>query len=164
MELYIIRIMRCEDIDFLKEMLFEAIFLPQEIKNKLSKDIINQPELNKYFIDWGRPGDLAYVAETSLTSKLIGCIWGRLFTLTNKGYGFIDEQTPELSVALSVNYRNQGIGTALGNAIIHNYRQLNYKKLSLNVNESNPSLRLYERFDFKIVKREADSFIMVKEL
>jgi predicted nucleic acid-binding protein len=65
MESYIIRIMRVEEIDFLKEMLFEAIFLPQEIKNELSKDIINQPELKKYFIDWGRPGDLAYVAETS---------------------------------------------------------------------------------------------------
>lgn len=59
---YLIRGINSEEVSILKEMLYEAIFQPDEI-NLLPREIIEQPELSIYIDNWGKPDDLCLVAE-----------------------------------------------------------------------------------------------------
>ncbi|WP_419393923.1 GNAT family N-acetyltransferase [Cytobacillus praedii] len=102
-----------QDIDFLWEMLYQAIFMA-EWEFKPSREILNQPEIFKYLCNWGRQGDIALIAMDS-SEKPVGAIWARLFDETNKTYGFIDKNTPVLSMAVVPEYRGQGVGTLLLN-------------------------------------------------
>lgn len=144
----------------LKEMLWEAIFLPEEIKQKLTKSILDQPDLRKYYSGWRRTGDVAIVAVQPETGKLTGCAWGRLFTADDRGYGFIDDKTPELSIAVDPAFRDQGIGTRLLRELIKAYGKKGYSGLSLSVHKENPSLRLYYRMGFRIHTEKEDSLVM----
>ncbi|WP_395078077.1 GNAT family N-acetyltransferase [Flavobacterium sp.] len=103
----IIREIKLNEIHFLDEMLYEAIFIPNGEK-KLPKEIINEPELINYIEDFGRKNDFCFVAE--IEKKLVGAIWIRQFTENNKGFGFINSQTPELSMAIAEDYRGKKIG------------------------------------------------------
>jgi len=145
---------------FLKEMLWEAIFLPAETKCKLTKALLEHPDIRKYYSDWGRTGDAAIVAVKQQTGTLTGCAWGRLFNADDKGYGYIDEETPELSIAVDPAFRNRGIGKKLLQELINDYRKNGYSKLSLSVHKDNPSLRLYLRTGFKICAEKEDSLVM----
>ena len=93
----IIREIHKSEIHFLEEMLYEAIYIPNGAK-KLRKDIIYNPELFIYIKDFGKTGDICLVAE--IQGNLVGAAWSRLFTEDEKGYGFIDTETPELSIAV----------------------------------------------------------------
>lgn len=48
-----------------------------------------------------------------LAEKIVGAVWTRILSGTIKGFGNVDEQTPEFAIALCEEYRNRGIGTAL---------------------------------------------------
>ncbi len=145
--------------DFLREMLFEAIYLPEEEKQKLSKDIILHPDLKKYYENWGKKGDIAIVAE--LHNELIGCGWSRLFSFRNKGYGYIDDKIPEISVAVSPGYRNRGIGTRLIRELIRESNNKGFPCLSLSVSKNNPSVHLYLRENFIVFRENQHDFIMI---
>ena len=58
----IFRRMRNNETAFLKEMLWEAIFLPAETKHSLTKALLEHPDIRKYYSGWGRKGDVAFVA------------------------------------------------------------------------------------------------------
>jgi ribosomal-protein-alanine N-acetyltransferase len=160
MDAIIYRPVNNDETYFLKEMLWEAIFLPAETKRKLTKALLEHPDICKYYHGWGRPGDVAIVAVRQETGMLAGCAWGRLFNADDKGYGYIDDETPELSIAVDPAFRDRGIGTKLLQEIIEVYRMKAYPKLSLSVNKDNPSVRLYLRTGFKIYASKDDSLIM----
>ncbi|MBN2272948.1 MAG: GNAT family N-acetyltransferase [Bacteroidales bacterium] len=160
MNTIIFRLLHSNETWFLKEMLWEAIFIPEETKQKLTKSILDQPDLRKYYAGWGRTGDVAIVAVQPETGKPAGCAWGRLFPADDKGYGFIDEITPELSIAVDPVFRGQGIGTKLLQKLIKEYGKKGYLRLSLSVNKENPSLSLYYRSGFKIYAEKEDSIVM----
>lgn len=141
-------------------MLYEAIFVADNNK-KPPKDIINKPELSKYTKDWYRNiYDIAIVAEYD--NQLIGAVWGRTFNNENKGYGFVDDKTPEISMAVIENYRNKGIGSQLLEAIINKYRNLNIKALSLSVDRLNSAMKLYEKFGFVTVSEDENPIMLLK--
>ena len=141
-------------------MLYEALFVP-EGQSPFPESIIDQPEIAKYIGQWGtRNKDLALVCEER--GELIGAIWARAFPVSNPGYGFIDEQTPELSMAVKSTFRGQGIGTNLIQELIRAYQILGVKALSLSVDKLNPAQKLYEKLGFKIYKEEGTAFTMLK--
>lgn len=72
-----IREVHRSELEFLKEMLYQAIFVP-EGEPPLTKEIIENPDLAKYIEGFGRDGDLCLVAK--LNGKLVGAAWTRLFT------------------------------------------------------------------------------------
>jgi GNAT superfamily N-acetyltransferase len=160
MDMIVYRKIKPAETWFLKEMLWEAIFLPAESKRKLTKALLDHPDIRKYYTTWGRTGDIAMVAVIQPTGTLTGCAWGRLFDADDKGYGYIDDDTPELSIAVNPGFRNQGIGTKLLQALIDEYRKTGYSKLSLSVHKNNPGLRLYYREGFKIYAEKEDSLIL----
>lgn len=148
-----------EDIDFLWEMLYQAIFIV-EGGTKPSREILKQPDIIQYLYDWGRQGDIALIATDSRENP-VGAIWARLFDETNKTYGYIDENTPVLSMALLPEYRGKGIGNLLLNEMIRKAKDSGFSSLSLSIDPKNPALRLYERHGFVKVGIDGTSWDMV---
>ncbi len=159
---FIIRQVNDKDIPFLWDMLHEAIFVP-EGEERPAKPIVRRPEIAKYVDGWGRPGDKGFIAETA-DRVPAGAVWIRLFDETNKGYGFIDEQTPELSMAVAPEYRGKGAGSALLAAMLTEAKTLVYSAVSLSVDPRNPAVRLYERHGFVKAGNEGTSWVMKADL
>ncbi len=88
-------------------------------------------------------------------------MWVRLFTAENRGYGYVADNIPELSIALLPEYRNRGIGTDLLNHLIENIRD-KFSAISLSVSSDNPARRLYQRLGFELIKEYEASLTMVK--
>ena len=70
---YIIRNIRGNEIDLLKDFLYEAIYIPEGVEPP-NKDIIEKPELRVYTDGFGsNKGDYCLVAETD--DKVVrGCM------------------------------------------------------------------------------------------
>ncbi len=144
------------------DMLYEAIFIP-EGHPPFPREIVKELSLSKYIEKWGKDKfDIALVVE--IDNKLVGAVWGRLFTNENKGFGYIDNKTPELSMAIKNDYRNQGIGTKLIKAIIAEYNKIEVKFLSLSVDKANKALNLYKRIGFETVEETETSLTMRKRI
>lgn len=156
-----IRDIKSDEISHLDDFLYDAIFVPEGLE-KPDKEIIKLPGLSRYIKDFGKDTDLCLVAE--LNGDLIGAIWTRIFTEIEKGYGFVDTKTPELSMSIIENYRNKGIGTKLLTAIINKLTQLNYNHVSLSADKLNYAFRLYNRFGFETVESDEKSATMIKRL
>lgn len=150
------------DEPFLRVMLYHALYVP-EGQPPFPKEIIYEPELAKYVDQWGRDGDSGYVVIDNMSLQPVGAAWIRLFTEANKGYGYINDSTPELSIALLPEYRNHGIGTSLLNQLINDAKD-KYPALSLSVSAYNPAIHLYKRLGFEIVGENGASLTMRKRM
>ena len=161
MEDILIREIKQNEIHFLSEMLYEAIFIPNGEK-KLPKEIINEPELNIYIKDFGRKNDFCLVVEKE--TKLIGAIWIRQFNESEKGFGFVNLETPELSMAIIEKYRGNGIGKIMLKQMLSKINELNFKQVSLSVDNRNFAYKFYKKNDFVEVNSEKNSIKMLKTL
>lgn len=144
------------DEAILYELLYQAIFVP-EGRVPPAREVVHLPELSKYVKDFGRPGDLGLAAFDK--QKLMGAVWLRQL----KGYGYVNDETPELTMAVVPEYRGQGIGTFLLEHLFEHAKET-YNSISLSVWRVNPALRLYQRFGFEIVKELQDEVVMLKKL
>jgi ribosomal protein S18 acetylase RimI-like enzyme len=67
----------------------------------------------------------------------------------NKGYGFVDSETPELGMAVLSHFRQQGLVLRLMKEIMKQARFDGYHSLSLSVNpENQAAVRLYRKVGF----------------
>jgi GNAT superfamily N-acetyltransferase len=146
---------------FLEDFLFEAMYVP-EGSSPIDKSIIFQPELYSYVKDFGQEHDLGFIIESD--SKPVGAVWTRLFTDEQKGYGFVDNETPELSMAINSEFRNQGYGTQLLEKMLLKLQELGYKKVSLSVDKRNFAYQLYLKFGFQDHQIDGNTVAMVKVL
>ena len=87
-----------------------------------------------------------------------------LFRHDAPGYGYVDEQTPELSIAVVPSRRGRGFGDELLRALMDRARLEGYTALSLSVERENPALKLYERFGFRPVEERGDTLVMKADL
>lgn len=158
---YKIRELKINEIPLLKDFLYQAIF-QRDDKNLLPKDIINEPQLKIYIDDFGRTGDFCLVADVD--GKVIGAVWCRIFFDEVKGFGYIDEHTPEFAISLDKKYRNMGIGTALMKRMLQLLKEQGYRRTSLAVQKHNYAVRMYEKVGFKIVKELEEEYLMVCQL
>jgi GNAT superfamily N-acetyltransferase len=113
------------------------------------------PTFAQYTAEWGRPGDGGIVAEEG--GRVVGLIWWRRFTAEVPGYGFVDEQTPELGIAVWPGERGRGIGRLLLRAAT-----AQHPRLSLSVEDGNGARALYEAEGFVPVGRSGDGTIMLR--
>lgn len=146
---------------FLREMLYEAIYFPDE-NQKLPKSVVFEPHLSKYVDNFGRRGDFAFVLI--IENDLVGAIWARLFSETDKSYGFVDEETPELSMAITEDYRNQGFGSRLIEKLFEKLKASGFEKVSLSVDKQNRAVNLYRKCGFETVSEEGTAYTMLKKL
>ena len=95
----------------------------------------------------------------------VGAAWYRLFERSRPGYGFVDERTPELAIAVVPNARGKGIGAALLDALTERARAEGHAAISLSVDRENAgAIALYERYGFERVGEEDDSVTMLASL
>ena len=158
---YLIRPLEPSDDSFLWEMLYQAIYVPTGT-TPLPREIIYQPELAKYVQDW-TTNDIGLIAISESNQTPVGATWIRLFNMNNPGYGYMNDETPELSIAVLPEYRNQGIGTRLILDLLERITDL-YPAISLSVSSDNPALRLYQRLDFEVISQFDNSVTMKKTL
>lgn len=159
---YIIRSIKMADEPFLWEMLYRALFMPPEA-TPLQKEVIFQPELAKYVQNWGTNEDTGSIAILEESQAKVGAVWLRMFASSNPGYGYIDDETPELSIAVLPEYRGLGIGTRLLTELFLQVKN-QYSAVSLSVSANNPAFRLYRRLGFEVVDRHDNSLTMKKNL
>ena len=158
----IFREMYATEAGFLKEMLYESLFVPNG-KERYPRSVLEHPKLIKYYLNWGStPLDQAYVAEDDGT--LVGAIWGRAHQPPHQGYGYVDSDIPEIGIALRPAYRNQGIGSRLITQISDYYTKQGIRALSLSIDKLNPAKRLYSRMGFVVVDENSNDFVMQKDL
>lgn len=157
---YKIRPAVASDEPFLWEMLYQSLYV-EEGSAAFPRKIINEPALARYVKNWGRAGDLGFVALDAASQQPIGAVWSRLWSGDDKGFAFIDEQTPELGIGVLPEHRGKGIGTALLKRHLEEARKL-YRAITLSVSPNNPAKHLYERFGFKTIDVRGGHPIMEK--
>ena len=116
----------------------------------------------KPFLFRRKETDVCLVAV--LGGKSIGAVWTRVFPETEKGYGYVDPLTPELSMSVAPPYRQQGTGTRLLQTMIEKLIQLGYHQVSLSVDKLNYASAWYPKFGFETVEQNGESVTMVKRL
>jgi ribosomal protein S18 acetylase RimI-like enzyme len=139
----ILRAATVEDLPFLGRMMREAGFPPE--RRPPLDEALRAPHVAQWLEGWMRAGDLGIVAAADDATPL-GAAWCRLFTPTT--YGFVDEHTPIVAIAVDEPHRARGLGTALLRALAAAARAAHAPALSLTVSPRNPALRLYERLGF----------------
>src|SRR5262249_6484575 len=124
---------------------------------------LRRPDLAAIVLGWGRNGDVALVAADGHGTRL-GAAWFRLWTADESSYGFVDERTPELGIAVKSQYRHQGVGTSLFMTLLARAEQEGFSQVSLSVENDNPARRLYTRFGFRPVKETAGATTLLTDL
>ncbi|ASC74152.1 Mycothiol acetyltransferase [Halomicronema hongdechloris C2206] len=110
-----------------------------------SLEALQHPLLARYTTGWGRPGDVGYGAWRAATP--IGAAWLRLWSGGDKGFGYIRDDIPELSIGVAPDYRGQGVGTRLLTQLLAAAKGA-FPAVSLSVRGDNPAVRLYSRVGF----------------
>jgi len=147
---YSIRPLTQEDEPFLWQMLYEAAHMAEEGESTVQA-VVNHPLIAKYVHNWGRASDLGFAAIELNGSQPVGAAWLRLFAEDDKGFGWVDDTTPELAIAVLPEYRNQGVGRQLLTRLL-SAAKASYRSVSLSVRSSNLALSLYERSGFKVIE------------
>lgn len=104
---YTIREMKQSEYHLLDDFLYEAIFKRDET-NLIPRAIIQKPELQVYIKNFGKEKD-DYCLCAEVEGKIVGAVWVRNI----KGYGSIDDDTPEFAISLYKAFRGYGIGTEM---------------------------------------------------
>ena len=157
----IIRAIKTTDYHLLEKFLYLAVHQPDP-ENPIPPSVVNIPEVRNYIAHFGKQKhDYGLVAEKN--GYVVGMAWARVLSGKIKGYGYINNQTPELAISVEENQRGQGIGIALMSAIIELLSHKGYKQCSLSVEKTNRATNLYKRLGFITVKETNLDYIMVKK-
>jgi ribosomal protein S18 acetylase RimI-like enzyme len=136
-----------DDVDFLWEMLYHASYAADEgvaDPGALRDHVV----LARYVEGWGRSTDLGVVAVDDGTGDRVGAAWVRLLTGDSQGFGYVDDDTPELAIAVLPAHRGRGVGQRLLAELLEAARG-RFRAVSLSVRADNPARRLYERTGFR---------------
>jgi len=150
----VIRPAGAQDLPFLRDMLRHAYYARWGNEADVP--------LERYVAGWGRPGDSGLLAIDEF--QPVGAAWYRLFEADEPGYGFVDESTPELTIAIVPSRRGRGLGEELLSALLEQARSEGYSRISLSVEPDNPALHLYEQHGFVQVGERGGALVMKADL
>ncbi|MFJ5768702.1 GNAT family N-acetyltransferase [Psychrobacillus sp. NPDC093180] len=159
--MYEVRYLKENEKNFFLEILYESIYIEEERKPSIEV-LLYTNEFIKYHQDLGRKGDTVLVATDDQLGTPIGAVWYRLFSSEKRGYGYVDDYTPELGIALKKEARGKGLGNKLMRAIMEEAKNNNFRRLSLSVDIDNTNaINLYRRLGFVEVGGEGKSITML---
>jgi ribosomal protein S18 acetylase RimI-like enzyme len=160
---YAIRPYRDDDIAFLWEMLYQSIYIPAG-EEQPGREILDDPAIAKYLLHWGRDSDRALIAVDEDGTPL-GAIWMRVWPDAEHGWGYVDDETPELGMAICAEYRGRGLGGQLLRAIAAEAQQAGFRALSLSVDPRNAvALALYQRHGYQFLFEDQGGSWTMKRL
>jgi GNAT superfamily N-acetyltransferase len=140
-----------QDVRFLRDMLRHAFYWR-------SGGTVEDASLWRYVSGWGRRGDAAVIGLES--GFPIGAAWYRLFPREEPGFGFVDDQTPEMAIAVVPSRRGRGIGTELVDSLVELAKEQGYGGLSLSVADESPAMHVFEKNGFEKVEHTDGSWTM----
>ena len=140
------------DVRFLRDMLRHAYHW------RLNEDV--ERPVYRYVQNWGRRGDAGVVAFEG--PHPYGAAWFRLFTAGEPGFGFVDERTPELTIAVVPSRRGKGAGRELLEALLEQARADGYGAVSLSTDAA--QVPWYEQFGFERLADSEHAVTMLRRL
>ena len=160
-----LRLANQDDLPFLREMMFEAAHWDPAKPRPGIDEGLADPIVASYLEGWVRPGDCGLIALDDESKQSIGAAWYRLFTRDRPGFGFVDEQTPELAIAVVEEFRGKHVGSALMNGLRRLAKAQGHRRLSLSVEPRNIRARfLYAKMGFREVPSDGETMVMVANL
>jgi ribosomal protein S18 acetylase RimI-like enzyme len=156
-----IRPLTAADEPVLWIMLYLAVHVPEGDPTP-PLNIVFLPGLARYARGWGRPNDLGLAAYDDVGLP-VGAAWLRLMAGEERGYGWVSDQIPELSIAVIPEQRGRGLGSCLLQHTLDAAAE-RFSAVSLSVSRDNPATRLYQRMGFRTVWEEGGSLTMLCEL
>ena len=150
------------ELPFVREMLYAAAFWRGTADAPPIEEALSLPSLRVYLAGWGRPGDDGLIAKVG--EEPVGAVWVRRFPDDAPGYGYVDELTPELSIAVAAGHRGGGIGRCLMAAILVELQLQAIAQVSLSVEDDNPARQLYESLGFVTWQATDGARTMVRTL
>ncbi len=140
----------------------DARFLRDMLRHAYHWRLAQDPELPvyRYVQNWGRRGDAGVIAFGGRNP--FGAAWYRLFGASEPGFGFVDERTPELTVAVVPSRRGHGTGAELLEALLARAGEDGFDQLSLSAEHGQTGF--YERFGFAAVHEDDDAVTMLVRL
>jgi GNAT superfamily N-acetyltransferase len=144
-----------QDVRFLRDMLRHAFYWR-------SSELDEESSLWRYVSGWGRRGDAAMIALEG--GFPVGAAWFRLFPRDEPGFGFVDEATPDVAIAIVPSRRGRGIGSELLEALVDLAREQGYNGLSLSVAPDSAAMHVFEKHGFERVEQTDGSWTMHLDL
>lgn len=158
---YIIRKINTNEIPLLEDFLYEAIF-QRDNSNLIPKEVIKKPEVSIYIDNFGEKNDRCLVAEYD--GNIVGAVWTRILSGEIKGFGNINNKTPEFAISIFKPYRNRGIGSDLMNSMLKWLKDDGYSQTSLAVQKDNYAVKMYKSIGFEIIKESDEEYLMICDL
>jgi ribosomal protein S18 acetylase RimI-like enzyme len=151
-----------DDLEHIRWALYTALAWNPERQLPPLDLTLQHPEAARYHRGWGRSGDLGVIA--TVDGEVVGVAYCRLFTEEDHGHGYVDDETPELAVAVREESRGRGVGAALMAELAKVASAAGFARLSLSVDTDNPARRLYERLGYREISVDDSGVRMVFEL
>jgi ribosomal protein S18 acetylase RimI-like enzyme len=134
------------------------------------EDALARHELAHYVEGWPRRDDRGVVAELIghhggfATGEPVGAAWLRFLRSDDPGWGYVDDDTPELMIGIEPPFRRTGIGRALLAALVADALAAGIVRISLSVEAGNGAVELYRSLGFETEGERPDGRTMVLEL
>ena len=137
-------------------------FLRDMLRHAYHWRMAQDPDLPvfRYVQNWGRRGDAGVVAFEG--PNVFGAAWYRLFPAGAPGFAFVDEETPELTIAVVPSHRGHGTGGELIEALRERARTEGFPRVSLSAEPGQTGF--YEKHGFQELRREDGTVTMVADL
>lgn len=155
------RVYKQEDYQFLREILFEAVFWSRDDNNRPSLEEGLSYDYTKFILDsfGSRVGDIAVIAEIS--GEKAGAAFIRYWNDEQHIRGYLSESVPVLVIGVVKKYRRQQVAIGLIEMIKAEATVNHISKISLCVTKSNVAYQLYLKSDFEVVEDIDTSYNML---
>lgn len=125
-------------------------------------DVDSTPEISHYFTNFPSGCDFGLAHHDGDLVRAVA--WLVFLPVEDPGYGFVDSDTPELSITTFTGSRGQGLGSALLSELISEARRRGLTGISLSVEAGNDARHIYERAGFNVVGNNGGSDTMFLSL
>lgn len=151
------------DADFLWRMLVVAADWRPGSALRPVEQVMADPALAHYVVDWPRPGDFGVIAEED-GGRPVGAAWWRFFSADDAGYGFVAADVPEVSIGVVAEARGAGVGRRLMTSLIAEAGRRGLRRLSLSVEVDNQARGLYASLGFEVTGEADGAVTMVLDV